>query len=759
MASCSPSKKLGGRKLLLDNKVAIISETKFENKTALKDELSSLIKQKPNSTFVLIPKEYLWEAPVAYDSKARSETVKDMQNYLQNKKGYYHATVTSDSLADVRNVQVTYQVTPGDRYSIGDITYYGDDSGIIEEIESLRDKTLLNTGDPIDATIFDLELSRITLALQNKGYANFAANYFRIKGDSSTIERKVDIYLEVLSPLPDTTHTRYSIGTVNVYTDYSRSATTRPLTDIEFEQKVFRRQSSKFIVRPSVINNMIFLKKGDTYSRDNRSRTFRKLSGLGTYKFVTISPSIDSIDNTVLNYDIYLTPHKYRWIADYGSDLFYNTVNQNSNQLFGVSLSTLFQNRNLLGGGEQLSIGGEAGMEVQLNPLLVRTLQGSINTNLEIPKQVDLFNMAKVLTRTGILPEAEYDRFRNETTTNIGLGSSFVNIFENRSIASVSASYSYDYRRDATTRFLITTLGVDVNIYNLDSIFLDQNQDNTFLLNSFENNLITGFLFKDITYIKTTPVNSRGLRKALILSFEASGWEKSLLNTLYNAVSGSSTDWKVGQLSFSRYLRAEIDRRWYQKIGYKSELAFRVFGGLIVPFGNDISAPFVRQFSVGGPNSLRAWDQRELGPGGYAAALEKPVFNQTFFQQGDVKLEFNIEYRFPVIWLLEGAVFMDGGNVWTLQEDRQRPRSRFGSAFYEQIALGIGYGLRWDFNYFNIRFDFGYKLKNPYHEDVVAEIKGPSFVDNPDTNGYWYNLKGIRNQGLGNFQVAINYPF
>jgi len=759
VSSCSPSKKLAGRKLLLNNKVTIESDANFENKSALKDQLTSLIKQKPNSTFLLLPKEYLWEDPVAYDHEAREQTVTDMQNYLRNKKGYYHAEVTSDSLADARNVQVTYNAVPGDRYTIGTVKYYGDDNRIINEIESLNQKTLLKSGDPIDAAVFDLELSRLTIALQNRGYANFAANYFKIKGDSSTQERKVDIYLEVLSPLPDTAHTKYSIGQVNVYTDYSRSTVQQPLTDYVYDSKTYRRQSTKFIVRPSVINNMIFLKKGETYSRDNRSSTFRKLSGLGTYKFVTISPSVDSLDKTVLNYDIYLTPHKYRWIADYGSDLFYNTVNQNSNQLFGVSLSSLFQNRNFLGGGEQLSIGGEAGLEVQLNPLLVRTVNASINSNLEIPKQVDLFNMAKVLTKVGVLPDSEYNRFKNETTTNIGVGSSFVNIFENRSIMSASASFSYDYRRNATTRFLITTLGVDVNIYDLDSIFLDQNQDNTFLLNSFENNLITGFLFKDITYIKTTPENSNGLSKALILSFEASGWEKSLVNTLYNVVSGSNSDWTLGQLSFSRYLRGEVDRRWYQKIGYKSELAFRVYGGLILPFGNDISAPFVRQFSVGGPNSLRAWDQRELGPGGYAAALEKPVFNQTFFQQGDVKLEFNIEYRFPVIWLLEGAFFLDGGNVWTLREDVQRPGSRFTTNFYEQLALGIGYGLRWDFNYFNIRFDFGYKLKNPYHEDIVAEIKGPAYQGNPDTNGYWYNLGGIRNQGFGNFQVAINYPF
>ena len=758
MTSCSPTKKLAGSKLLIKNRVNIETKSKIENKAKLKRDILSLTIQQPNGTFLFIPKEYLWEAPVAHNPQIAQKTVTNIQNYLKNKAGYYHAKVTLDSLSDGRNIELIYNIDPKDRYHVGEIMYYGPDTIIVEEINSLKEEALLRTGDPIDAGLFDLELSRITLALQNKGYANFAANYIKIKGDSSTVDRTVDIFFEVLPPQSGKTHTKYTIGDINVFTDYRREQKVKGLTYEIFDNKSYMRESSDFIINPGSINNMVFLEKGETYTRDNRSKTFRKLSGLGTYKFVTISPNIDSLQEDILNYNIFLTPQKHSWIADFGSELFYSTVNQNNRQLFGINLSTQFQNRNFFGGGEQFTIGTETGSELQLDPLFqASTVNLSLNSNLEIPKQVDLFNLARVLTGIGILPKNEYQRFREETVTNIGLGTSFVNILNNYSITSVSADFAYDYRRSKNTRYLITTLGVDMNLYNLDPRFVDIYGENQFLLNSFENNFITGFLFKDITYIHSTPENQRGLSKTLILSFEASGWEKSILNSLYNAISGSDSDWKVGDISFSRFLRLEADRRWYQKFG-NSTLAFRVLGGIIVPFGSDISAPFVKQFSVGGPNSLRAWDQRELGPGGYAEALEKPVINQTFFQQGDVKLEFNIEYRFPIIWLLEGALFLDGGNVWTLSNDVERPGSQISGDFYKQIALGFGYGLRWDFDYFNIRFDFGYKLKRPYHEDIVKEIKKPYF-DNPDINGYWYTWRGIKNQGFGNFQVAVNYPF
>ena len=140
---------------------------------------------------------------------------------------------------------------------------------------------------------------------------------------------------------------------------------------------------------------------------------------------------------------------------------------------------------------------------------------------------------------------------------------------------------------------------------------------------------------------------------------------------------------------------------------------------------------------------MRAWDQSVLGPGGYEDTNR--LSNQIGFQRGDIKLEFNAEYRFDILWLLEGALFADIGNVWTLKKDPDRPGSQFTSKFYDQLAVGIGWGARWDFTYFNIRFDFAYKVRNPY----------------PDEEGRkWYSWEEFKRQKLfENIQVAVNYPF
>ena len=150
---------------------------------------------------------------------------------------------------------------------------------------------------------------------------------------------------------------------------------------------------------------------------------------------------------------------------------------------------------------------------------------------------------------------------------------------------------------------------------------------------------------------------------------------------------------------------------------------------------------FIKQFLVGGPNSIRAWRPMSLGPGNYEIA--DPLNSRNFFQRGDLVLEFNLEYRFDLFWLMEGGLFFDGGNIWTLRNETDRPGSQISTDFYKQMALGYGWGIRFDFSYFLIRFDFGYKLKNPFRD--------------PITNSYFLPLKG---QGVfGNFNVAVNYPF
>lgn len=759
LPSCSVSKRLNGKKLLTGNKIDILTDDKSIDKTRLKADLATLVGQKPNENLLGIPRERLGDKPVGHDNVATQAAVINMQNYLRNKKGYYNAEVTVDSIVKKNKVEVNYKVTPKALFKVGSIQFYGKDTSLINKINTLRgNDALLKPGDPVDAGQFDRELSRITLALQNQGYANFAKNYFRIKGDSTKTTKTVDVFFEVLSPLPDSTHTRYSIGDISIYTDNQQQQNQADLVDTVYDKKNFYRQSTDFIVKPSIINNQIFLEKGSLFSRENRDKTNRKLSGLGTYKFVSLEPTISPTSDSLIDYNIRLTPYDHSWIADFGTELFYSTINQGSNELIGVSLSSQFQNRNFLGGAEQFTIGAESGVELQIPDFKINTVNVNINSNLEIPRQVDIFRVSRLLENLSILSPSESQRFKEETTTNIGAGLSYINTSNLFTIRSVSTSFSYDYRRTNNTRFLITPLGVDLNLYTLKDQFLDQQRDNLLLINTFEDNLITGFLLKSVSFIRSKPANTRGIGSTTIINGEVSGWEKFLVNNMYNFIAGKDENLTLGDVEFAEYFRLEVDQRWYKSFNNKTSFAWRGYVGFILPFGYDAEAPYVRQFNVGGPNSIRAWDQRELGPGGYAGLLEKPIANQTFYQQGDVKLEFNVEYRFPLFWLIEGALFVDAGNVWTLKADQKRPKSNITSSFYNQMAIGAGYGIRFDFDYFNIRFDFGYKLRNPYHERDIGEVVQPVF-SYEDYSGHWYTWKGIKKQRFGNFQVAVNYPF
>ena len=165
--------------------------------------------------------------------------------------------------------------------------------------------------------------------------------------------------------------------------------------------------------------------------------------------------------------------------------------------------------------------------------------------------------------------------------------------------------------------------------------------------------------------------------------------------------------------------------------------------GLAFPYSTSKTVPFVKQYFVGGPYSIRGWSVRELGPGGYEQ-VNTGTNSQPFFQTGDIKFELGLEYRFDLFWLFEGALFFDAGNIWTLLEDIDRPGSEFGNDFYKQIAIATGLGLRFDFTYFILRLDLGYKLKNPYQS--VG-------------HGYWAHPSLKDMLGQANYNIAIGYPF
>jgi outer membrane protein assembly factor BamA len=793
--SCNTSQFLSpDEKLLKQSRLDVRSEEKISDKTALIKELNKLIDQKPNTKLLFfIPKEWIYlknsgpgkdkffnrwarslgEPPLLYDSLTAEKTRIKIQNYLRNKKGFYDAEVSMDfkennlissfettgnlALHVRQEAYLSYIVNLNKRFKVRSVNYLSRDTAVLQMLEKFRDESFIKPGSPIDFTQFELEKSRMVLELQNHGFANFANNYIEIKGDSNALTKEVDIFFEVLRPLPDTLHQRYTVGDITVYTDYQKDQENLQLDSEDIQGLTLLKQSEHYLVKPSVLRSSVFLRSDLLLRREDRLKTFRKLNSLGTYRFVAMYPEVRKDVDSIMDFTILLTPYPYKWVFDGGLEGYFSTLG--AARLFGFSVNSAFQNRNFLGGSERFTVRGELGVELGIN----RNTEGrlffnqrarnfGIQTNLQLPSFLDFLGMGGLVSRTGLIRQRFYNAFRDETSTNISLGYSSNTIIQFYSINSINASFGFDYTAGSGNRYIFRPLGFNFDRYNIaDS---SRFQFNPLIFLQFRDVLGTGFLFRDFSFIYNGKKSPSGRSYAMVHNLEFSGVEMHLLNKLYNAVSGDDKEWKLKfsnreddpGIAFAKYFRYEMDARFNQEYSRTRSLAGRFNFGILVPYDRNSVAPFIKQFGVGGPNSLRAWNIKEPGPGGYIDPLSKirqrPVI---FIQQGDLKLEANLEYRFNIFSLIDGAVFADAGNVWNLKKDPDRPDAEIGSRFYEQIALAVGYGIRANFEFFIIRFDAGFKIRSPYKD--------------PYTKRNWYTFEEIRQQGLGNIQVAVNYPF
>jgi len=307
-------------------------------------------------------------------------------------------------------------------------------------------------------------------------------------------------------------------------------------------------------------------------------------------------------------------------------------------------------------------------------------------------------------------------------------------------INTVNASWAYKFQPDERNRYVWRQIGLNILDTTIDDVFQSTILDsNPLLERSFDDYLFTGFLMRELNVFRQTKESARGGSLAFLGNLEFSGLETLALNSIFSP----NSDWRVANLDFASFIRIDTDLRYYKKVKDRSSFALRFNLGVALPLGGeDEVIPFVKTFFVGGPNSLRGWQIRELGPGSYSEKVLNPVPGEPFFQTGDFKLEFNAEYRFDLVWFWEGAIFVDAGNSWTLRTDPERPGSKLSGRFLDEIAVSTGWGVRADFDYFLLRFDVGYKVRSPF------EI--------PDTGSH---IIWDQNSILGNINFAINYPF
>ena len=783
---------------LIENEIVFErADGKIKNKSNLEYELLQIARQKPNKKFFGIPRQYFYynsrdtldktsfglsgervkrrllaEEPAILDTALIYESVDLMKSHLQN-KGYFFAKVWSEIVVNKKKTKarVKYHVQPDGRFTIDSLWYVSKDTAIKKLLDSVKYLSVLKPGSPIDRQLYQQEVTRITTFLRDNGYAYFYPQYIsNLQGrDSSNTRLTAHVELEILLPQGKEKHQAYRIGEIYIDPNFD------PFTGNVHKQDTLingihflYEKNERFKVKPRTILNSLFFTPGEIYRQSEIDNSVRQLSGLGVFRPPSFRFEEDSIESDKLNFTILLTPNK-KW--EIGADFDISTTerkNLGSSDLLGLSFSPSLRNRNFLRGAELFVFNTDLGIELAFpggSRSLINTVDFRMQADLYLPRLADYLGIWRKLSKSRILSNRTYRDMRQKATSRFSSSYNLLVLLDNYRLQFANISYGYDYQQSLKNRYLINHMGFDLLVPEItpNSRFDTLLQGQPLLKNSFSRQFISGIIVRDLTWIHTSSANTNTNHWYFRGTVDLSGLEAMAANSIYQLVSKNDNELQFFNIDFSHYLKLELDMRRNWIFSPNRSLVARANIGFATPYYHSSTVPYVKQFYVGGPYSLRGWYARSLGPGLYKDPLtEDRTQRNLFYQSGDIKIEFNLEYRFFLmrpanLFNLYGAIFIDAGNVWTRQEDENRIGSQFALTraysdgvivqdnFIREMALGSGFGTRWDFNYFILRLDLGIPLRNNY-------------PDASRSNTYWKELSNLGFKDVI-FNLGLGYPF
>lgn len=766
--ACNVTKYLDdtkGERLLVKNSLELRTDQKLRlaEKTPLLYELGGLYKQKPNQKslfffrtrlwfyyrhleptkkFRLLPREWVMkriaEKPVFYDDALAQRTAANFANTMRQ-RGYLHARCSYKvEFPGKHKAKTTYTLDLGPLYTIGHVDFDSRDTGALRVLWQTGTDCLLRPGSALDGRQFDAEKVRITTEMRNRGYAYFGPNYVEFVGDSTGTV--TDVTVTIVPPADSSAHRKYRVGDVTVFSSLVPTFSSMR-SDTTIGGIYFVSSEPRFGVRPRQLYKAIAIHPDSLYRQEDFEKTVRQLNALGVFRFVAVKPVPDSLKSGELDVNISFSPNKR---FSFGADLELNSSTSSvSGRLLGVAGNLSFRNRNLFRGAEQLQTNLGYNVEFDLlNPgRIIFSQEFKFQNQLTFPRYFNYLGIWPTLRRTRLISGPLYRRMKDEGQVHVNANYNYLELIDYYAYNLFNASFGYDLRTDPLHQYSFDNIGIDIlrpRLYpKFDSITLN----NPFLRLSFDNQLFTGFILRSFNYTYSSKVNRFGERWFLQFNSDLSGAEVLALNRLWGAAFGKE-DWGILDLKFAEYFRLDFDAVYTREFNKKGFVgAVRIGAGAIVPFGDTERAPFVKQFFVGGPSSIRAWRIREIGPGGFVDPNKPDA--PPYYQASDFRFEFNGELRFPFFWWFKGAVFVDGGNIWSLERDDPRPDARLRWDSYKNIAIGTGFGVRADFSFFIIRLDFGLPLRYPYRLE---------------NGSYWVPNRFGRFNDF-NLNLAVGYPF
>ncbi|MBX2966925.1 MAG: BamA/TamA family outer membrane protein [Cyclobacteriaceae bacterium] len=681
-----------------------------------------------------------WGEPVSvYDSANIQLTTERFGDYLFN-NGYFKNKVVAHTKTDDRLVNVTYEIFPGPLYRLDSVMFRIPDSAL----HALTMKTLrssyLKPGSPYNQDNFSRERERIDLLFKENGYYDFSRQYIEFDVDTAFRENhNVGVVVIINDPAKRNHHKKFMIDEVHFTPDAGISLPSVPRTkqnyrgtDFEYYEKIY---SAK------ILSQRIFIRPGEYYSRDKTFSTQRQLANLDNFKFVNIN--YDTTGGKFIA-NIYTNPlERYQWS---------NEVGINVTQGFpGPFYNINFKKRNIFKGLENFEINGRIGYEGVASATATNNVYQSIEAGIN----------AAVIFPQFLLPlkeETRYNLGRINPRTRASLGYNYTNRPEYVRSAT-TLNYVYSWENSRIRRFDFTMTNLSIINSKLDPAFnqllsdLFVNEGNT-LFRTFEPSFVSSMIFS-MTWNHRNYGNLEESSNFFRWSLESGGTLQNFFN--YDFVEQN------GLKSF-RYIRLTADFRRLLIVDRSTILAYRVNGGVGISYDDSKVLPYEKYFFAGGSNSIRAWRPRRLGPGSYRPAESADperngLYDYKYEQPGDILLEGSIELRRKLFGFVEGALFVDAGNVWTLEPRILRDgegnpvengNSQFkANEFYKEIGVGTGFGVRFNFSFLVLRLDFGIKAYDP------GRPEGDRFVLN--------KVKPFKPYGTNREPVILNigvgFPF
>lgn len=722
-ASCSVSKFIPEGEYLLDD-VKVVSD----DKAVKPSDISGYNRQNPNSSWFSLVKvpmhiyslsgtdttrwinrfiQKLGDKPVIFDEEAAERSREDMQSALHN-MGYMQADVRLRKETRKKKLRLKYLVHPGPAYRISHWDYDIQDDSVRRYMAGYASQ-LMHEGMRFDVNTLDQERQQMTNHLQDRGFYRFNKEYVTCTADTVRGTHLVDLTFHIApyDATSHTTHARYRIGEVNVVTDFDMTHAMRQdfarFDSLHYKGlNIFYRERP--FLKPEVLSQNIAITPDSFYSDSRLQHTRSSLGRLHAIKYTDIRFQEDAADSTRLDCHVLLSRNK---VNSFSAEL----EGTNSAGDLGAAASLSYQNRNLFNGSELFTFKVRGAYEA------VTGLQGYSNENyveygveasINFPRFLFPFISAEVRRRTQATSEIGI-QFNSQERPEFG-----------RRAASVTWGYRWTYKRKWQHRVDVLDLNY-VYMPWISSTFREEYLDNpensnSILRYNYENLLIMkagyGFTYhSDGRESRTASNNSYSIR----FNIESSGNLLYAFSHMLNATRNEDHQYTVANIAYAQYIKTDIDFTKSFRIDHRNSIVFHVGMGVAYPYGNSRILPFEKRYFSGGANSVRGWSVRRLGPGSFAGNDRNIDFIN---QSGDIKLDLNLEYRTKLFWKLNGAFFVDAGNIWTIRDYEEQPGGAFRfDSFYKQIAVSYGLGLRFDFDYFILRFDAGMKAVNPAYRN------------------------------------------